>query len=142
VTVSLLHENKVNHGAYLYSFPEEMLKHPDLPARAAEKYFIPDGVYEIMLQSKTPVIFDLDELMKRKLIPGYVDFFYKNDIREMVAFPLSVNGENIGGVWLHSKLKGNFTKEKLDMAEAICAHISIAVANIRSHEAITKRERD
>src|SRR5438094_10458881 len=62
VTVSLLHPNKINHSAYLYTLPEEMMTHPDLPKRAAEKYVVDDGVYDVLLASSVPVTYDLDEL--------------------------------------------------------------------------------
>jgi formate hydrogenlyase transcriptional activator len=136
VVVSLLHSNKINHGAYLYSFPEEMMKHPDLEKSSNDPYFIPDGVYEVMLQSERPVIYDLDELMARNFVPGYVDFFYKNGIREMVAFPIRVNDETIGGLWIHAKTKNAFTKQQLNLSEAVCSHIAIAVSNIRAYEKI------
>lgn len=141
-TVSLVASNNINHGAYLYSLPDEMLNHPELEKRAAEKYIIKDGVYEHVLDAKGPVIFDMDELMDQENVPGYVDFFYKNGIREMVAFPLRINRKSIGGVFIHSKIKNAFTKEQLSIADAVCCHIAIAVANINAYETISKSENE
>jgi transcriptional regulator with GAF, ATPase, and Fis domain len=89
-----------------------------------------------MLQSDTPVTYDLDELMSRNYVPGYVDFFYKNGIREMVGFPIRVNNETIGGMWIHAKNKHAFTEEQLNLSAAVCSHIAIAVSNIRAYEKI------
>jgi transcriptional regulator with GAF, ATPase, and Fis domain len=136
VTVSLLHPNKINHGAYLYTLPEEMMKHPELSKRAADKYVVDDGVYDVLLASSVPVTYDLDELMQRENVPGYVDFFYKNGIREMVAFPIRLDDETVGGVWIHSKQKRAFTKTQLNFTEVICTHIAIAISHIRAYEKI------
>jgi transcriptional regulator with GAF, ATPase, and Fis domain len=136
VTVSLVHPNKINHGAYLYTLPEEMLSHPELAARAAEKYIVNDGVYDVLLKSSTPVTYDLEELMKRKIVPGYVDFFYKNGIREMVAFPIRIDGETVGGLWIHSKQKKGFTKAQINLSEVVCSHITIALSHIWAYEKI------
>jgi len=141
-TVSLVDNNKLTHGNYLYSLPEEMLDHPDLASRAAEKYSVKDGVYEQVLNSETPVTFDMDQLMNQNNVPGYVDFFYKNGIREMVAIPLRVNHKSIGGVFIHSKIKNSFTSAQLNLAEAVCCHIAIAIANIRAYEEISNSENE
>ena len=141
-TVSLVDKNNINHHNYLYSLPEEMLNHPELAARAAEKYIINDGVYERVLASESPVIFDMDELINRINVPGYIDFFYKNGIREMIAFPLRVNHKSIGGVFIHSKVKNTFTKAQLNLAEAVCCHIAIAIANIRAYEEMSISENE
>lgn len=140
--VSLVDSNNINHSAYLYSLPDEMLNHPELGKRAAEKYTITDGVYEYVLDSEGPVIFDMDELMAKENVPGYIDFFYKNGIREMVAFPIRVNRKSIGGVFIYAKIKNAFTNEQLSIAEAVCYHIAIAVANINAYETISKSENE
>jgi transcriptional regulator with GAF, ATPase, and Fis domain len=136
VTVSLVHPNKINHSAYLYTLPEEMMKHPDLPSRATEQYVVNDGVYDVLLRSQGPVTYDLEELVKRPDVPGYVDFFYKNGIREMVAFPIRIDGNAIGGLWIHSRQKNAFTEAQINFTEVICSHITIALSHIWAYEKI------
>ncbi len=136
VTVSVLHPDGAYHSNYLYSFPDEMLNHQELPERAAEKYLMPDGVYELVLQSEQPLTFDLEKLMKRKDVPGYVNFFYKNGIREMVGFPIRINNKVTASLWIHVKNKQAFSKAEIEFTEALCSYIAIAMANIEAYEKI------
>ncbi len=136
MVISLLNEDGNTHSAYLYNLTEESRNHQDYQERAAEKYMLEDGIYDILLNSEVPLVYDLEALLLRDFVPPYINFFYENGSRELVTVPLRENDRCIGGVFIWMGQKNTFTPSQLNLLTAFCSQISIAVANIRAYEKI------
>lgn len=136
MVISLLNEDGDRHSAYLYNLTEESRNHQDYEERATEKYILDDGIYDILLNSEVPLVYDLEEVLLRDFVPPYVNFFYENGSRELVAVPLRENDRCIGGVFIWIGQRNTFTLSQLNLLTAFCSQISIAVANIRAYEKI------
>jgi eukaryotic-like serine/threonine-protein kinase len=55
-----------------------------------------------------------------------------NNLRSIMAVPLTIRGKTLGVVYLDSKLtKGLFTEEDLDLLSAISTHIAVAFETTR-----------
>jgi transcriptional regulator with GAF, ATPase, and Fis domain len=54
----------------------------------------------------------------------------------MVAFPIRIDGNAIGGLWIHSRQKNAFTEAQINFTEVICSHITIALSHIWAYEKI------
>lgn len=139
MVISLLNEDGQTHSAFLYNLTEESQNHPDYHERALEKYILEDGIYPEVLKSDRPVIFELEEVMRREYFPPYVDFFYQNGIRQGVAIPLQVNNESIGAVFIWLEDIYAYSDFHLNLAVGICSQISVSVANIRAYEKIERQ---
>lgn len=136
IVISFLNDDKKTHSAYLQNLSDETKSHQDYEKRATEKYPIADGVYELILASKVPLVMDMDELIKQKSVPSYISFFYENGAREMLAIALREKNDVIGGVFIWLPEKNTFNKFQLNMALGVCSQIAIGLSNIRAYEKI------
>lgn len=139
MVISLLNEDGETHSAFLHNLTPESQSHPDYQDRASEKYILEDGIYPEILKSDQPVIFELEEIMRREYFPPYINFFYETGSRQCIAIPLRVNSENIGAAFIWSEHIYDITEFHLNLAVGICSQISISVANIRAYEKIEKQ---
>jgi len=136
LTISRLNADNETHSAYLYDLSEELKSHPEYITRAAQKYPVQDGIYEVLLQSEKPLIYDMDQLMENAAVAPYVTFFHDNGMREMLAIPLRENNQGFGGVFIYLKEKGQISHRRLSLLQGLSAQISIGVTNIWAYEKI------
>ncbi|HEY4325106.1 MAG TPA: sigma 54-interacting transcriptional regulator [Mucilaginibacter sp.] len=124
------------HTNYIHTITQQTMSHPDFLKGVAMKYYIKDGIYNVIQESAGSAIFDMFELMRREKRPYYVDFFYDNLVRQLIGFPIRVKNESFGAVYIYVKDKRFFTDAQLKLAGAVCSHISIAIANVLAYEKI------
>lgn len=135
LTISRLNPDGTTHSAYLYNLTEASQSHPDYAARAIEKYPVNDGIYDVMLQSEVPLVYDLD-LLVQKPSPPYIPFFHDNGMRKMLVLPLRENNKGSGGIFIYMKKKNTLDPRKLNLLNGLCAQISIGVTNLWAYEKI------
>src|SRR5262249_39721645 len=114
----------------------ETMNHPDFTRGAGAKFFNNDGIFNIIEDSTEPIIFDMDELVKRKSKPWYVDFWHQLNVKELIGFPIRMNNEAIGAAHVYLKNRNTFNLAELKLAQAVCSYIGVALSNIRSYEKI------
>ena len=136
LTISRLNPDGTTHSAYLYNLTEASQSHPDYIARAIEKYPVNDGVYDIMLRSEIPLVYDLDVLVRQPSAPPYIPFFHDNGMREMLVLPLRENNKGFGGIFIYIKEKNTLSARTLGLLDGLCAQISIGVTNLWAYEKI------
>jgi len=91
------------------------------PTGTPEKYPLADGIYDALLQSETPLFYDMDD---------------NNGMREMLAIPLRENNRCFGGLFIYFKKKGLLTHRTIRLFQGLCDQISIGLANLWAHEKI------
>jgi len=136
LTISRLDPDNETHSTYLYHLSEASKNNPEYIEGTLQKYPVHDGVYEVLLQSEIPLIYDMDRLMKNEIIPPYVTFFHENGMREMLTIPLRENNKGFGGVFLYLKEKGQLSHRTIRLLQDLSTQISIGVTNIRAYEKI------
>ena len=104
-----------------------------------EKYPVQDGIYEVLLQSEIPLVYDMHQLIAAGPVPPYVTFFYENGMREMVVLPLRENNKGFGGIFIYLKEKDLLTERQLSLLQELCAPIAIGVANLWAYEKIERQ---
>ncbi|UOQ69447.1 sigma-54-dependent Fis family transcriptional regulator [Hymenobacter volaticus] len=83
-----------------------------------------------VLNSKCPVIFNVEEEDKKGKSALYLNLWKKIGLKNAYGAPLRVGDKNIGTLWL-------LTDEiNLTLLKGICAQISIAIANIQANEKV------
>jgi transcriptional regulator with GAF, ATPase, and Fis domain len=83
-----------------------------------------------VLNSGTPVIFNVDEEIRQGNTSPYIQFWKNVGYSNAYGAPLRVGNVNVGTLWL-------LTNElNLTILKGICAQISIAISNIRANEKI------
>jgi len=136
ITICLNNPDNATHMNYIHALSEETLNQPDFADGIAMKYDIHDGIYNVIQAAEEAVIFEMEELVRRRNKPPYVDFFARLHVRELIGFPIRVNNESFGAAFVYVKGKREFTESQLKLAQAVCSQISIAVSNIRAFEKI------
>lgn len=125
LTISRLNEEDGTHSAY--------------SAGDVQKYPVTDGIYDVLLQSETPLFYDMDELMVSSPMVPYVRSFHDNGMREMLVIPLRANNQCFGGIFVYFKKKGLMTHHAFSLLPGLCDPISIGVANLWANEKIVSR---
>ncbi|MDO6431731.1 sigma 54-interacting transcriptional regulator [Flavitalea sp. BT771] len=136
LTISRLNPDNETHSVYLDDLSAASKSHPDYITRVARKYPVQDGVYEVLLQSGAPLVYDMDQLIRNEVVPPYVTFFHGIGMREMLAIPLKENDKGIGGVFVYLKEKGKLSHLSFSLLQGLSAQISIGLTNIRAYEEI------
>lgn len=136
IMVCMNDSENLTHTTYISMVSEETMNHPDFYKGSKLLYFINDGIFNVIENSSEPVIFDMEELHRRENKPFYVDFWHELKVKEIIGFSLKVNNESIGGITLYPRSKNLFTEKQLNLMQAVCSYLGIALYNIRSHEKI------
>lgn len=139
VVISLLNDDGLTHSAFLHNLSESAQNHPDFDERSTQKYVIEDGIYNLILNSEEPLIFNLEEIRKQDWAPPYVDFFYKNGIRESIAIPLKENNRSIGAIFIYMEKNNDPASYPLHLVMGVALQISIAVSNIKAYAKIQRQ---
>lgn len=114
----------------------------DYAAQAVQNCPVADGIYDVMLRSGTPLLYDMDELMVSSPMVHYVRFFHDNGMREMLAIPLRENNQCFGGIFVYFKKKDLLTRRAFSLLQGLCDQISIGVANLWAYEKIESQLED
>jgi transcriptional regulator with GAF, ATPase, and Fis domain len=136
ILICLNSPDNLTHKIYSADLTRDTMNHPQFEKIATMNYFINDGVVNVIQNSLEPVIFDMNELISRQNRPFYIDFCYDLKVKELIGFPMRVNNECIGGAILFVKEKNTFSKGALQLAQAVCSYLGIALNNIRTLEQI------
>jgi transcriptional regulator with GAF, ATPase, and Fis domain len=143
VMVCLTNADGLTHTCYLHTVSPETMRHPDFARGAAMKYFVNDGVFNVIEEKDEPVLFDMDQLASRVNKPHYVDFWINHvHVREMIGFALRRNGQPMGSICVYAKEKNSFTREQLLLAREICTYIGITLFSILAKERIQRQLND
>jgi len=120
--------------AFITDVEQERGSHPDYPKIKAAVHAYPDGIFEHILESNAPMIFDIEELSHRAVVPAYIEFLALNNMKEMISVLLKSGEEKVGVIYLFSKYKGGFTKDKIRIINHISTQLGVAVVNILLNE--------
>ncbi len=142
-TIVSLQENKLTYGAYL--FDQE-----DTPYKKKREYIetlfnnfkFETGLYDVVLASDSPVVFNIDKIMTQEIVPGHIRFFNSLGIHEIVGTALRIGNENIGILWIQPQVPNSFDQINQNVYRGVCSQISIALANIVANEEIQRKEQE
>ncbi|RFM26471.1 sigma-54-dependent Fis family transcriptional regulator [Deminuibacter soli] len=138
--IAISPDNNQTHHGYLYHLTQESKEAMSQLQQTAPRFDFNDGVYNVVLASERPVVFDLDELCSNGNAPAYIHTFHKHGSKEVLAMALRINNKSIGGLFIHFEEKGTLSQKQINLFEGICHQISIGVSNIQANEEILRRE--
>ena len=142
VTIIRVDDNKETFSAFVINEDSDRLKHPGYRDMANAHHPYPDGVFEIILASEKPVIFDIVELANWPKPLPYVQFLYENGTVEMVAIRLRESNSENGVLFLFSDKKKAFTEFQLSLVQGIGNQLGAVVGNILANEEIKNRDHE
>jgi transcriptional regulator with GAF, ATPase, and Fis domain len=95
-----------------------------------QQYPVQEAIYDVVLQSEVPLVFDPDHHLMAGTPAG---------MREMLAIPLRENNQGFGGIFIYVKEKGLLTHRVLHLLQELCIQISTGMANSRAYEKMERQ---
>ena len=138
--VAVINEDQLTMTSFLQEPASRAKDHPKYQHVIRAKYPINDGIFNKVLLSKDPQVFDLDQLSARSNMPEYMQILYESAIRKIVIIGLQVGDKTIG-VWAICLVSNQqMSVNQLNLVKSISHQLSIAVANIKANMAILEKE--
>jgi transcriptional regulator with GAF, ATPase, and Fis domain len=138
--VATVNDDELTMTCFLIEPESKSRNHPKYQEVIRKKYPISDRVFNRVLLSGDPVVFDLRQMASRGPMPEYLEMQYESSIRKVVLIGLHVATTFIG-VWAICLLEDQDMNEKqLRFVKNIASQLAVAVANIKANDAIRKRE--
>ncbi|OKS86709.1 sigma-54-dependent Fis family transcriptional regulator [Mucilaginibacter polytrichastri] len=132
---------KQTYTGYLFDPNSASRSHKDYTHLFNSDHPINNPLIRLVLNAKTPVIFDLDEL-KSEDIPSWIKMNYESGLREMVMTELYVRNKHLGFFVIFSNKKGLISSKALKLIKGITSQVSIALANLIANEEIIEKENE
>jgi formate hydrogenlyase transcriptional activator len=138
--VAIINDDDMTATSFLRDSESRSKNHPDYDRVNVTRFPITDGVFNKVLMSNDPLVFELEKMLAKGDIPYYLQINYESGIRKVVMMVLQVRGKTIG-IWAICQLKGqDISPHQLDLIKSIANQFSIAVANIIAGEVVAARE--
>jgi len=103
------------------------------------RYAVDDGILNVVLNSETPLVYDLDEVIQRPVVPQYLQMNYDVGIREAILAPLKDGERNTGILIIMMEKKTFLNQNDINLVQGISDQLSTAIANIKANEKIEQQ---
>ena len=113
--------------------------HKDYETITTSRYAVKDGILDVVLESETPLVYDLDEVLKQPFVPKYLRMNYDVGMRGAVLAPLKDGDKKNGILVILMKEKSKLNKNYIRLIQGVSDQLSIAVANIKANERIEQQ---
>ncbi|WP_288879968.1 sigma 54-interacting transcriptional regulator [Pedobacter panaciterrae] len=136
--VHALNEDKKSFTPLLFAQDAVFADQPEFIKQLDIQNDVYDGIFDVTLASKEPVIHNMEEIALRKNAPAYITAAKAVQLRKMVGVTLRIGEESIAIMNFRLEdvnqihLNGNLFK-------SICSQLAIAVENIIANEKVIKQ---
>jgi formate hydrogenlyase transcriptional activator len=116
--------------------------HPLYETTVNSNFPIHDGFIDVILQSKVPLIFEVEDVLQKSQKPGYMAIAKATGLSEILSAALRNGDESIGILTFWAEKKNSFTDHHVKLIQSIANQISIVINNIQYNEALRQREKE
>jgi len=134
--ICIINDDQQTHSPFLYNQKEDFQKNAGIAPAATKSYPINDGLCQVMMATKVPVVFDVADVLSWDNPPAWLSFWHNMGIREMIGLSISDRDRCAGFFYLYAKEKNAVSNTYYDILQSISLQISVAVSNIRANEKI------
>ncbi|WP_082037971.1 sigma 54-interacting transcriptional regulator [Flavihumibacter solisilvae] len=142
ISISKIDSNNKTFSAFLVNEHSSRQTDSRYPQMRAAHHPYPDGVFEVALRSRRPVIFDIDEILGQGNAPSYIRFLHENGTVEMVGISLRDRNREIGVLFVFANKKRTFSELQFNIVQGIGNQLGTTVANILANEEIRMRDQE
>ena len=128
--IRIIEEDGVTLSPYMYDKNMFYGEEPIFKELASKNISIDEYLTAKVLNSKHPVIFNIEEEERKGNSAKYIYFWKKAGLKNAYGAALRVGNQNLGTLWLMTD------EVNLTLLKGICAQISIAISNIRANEKV------
>lgn len=138
--VATVNDDELTMSTFLTDTESKTKFHPKYKYVTHARYSIADHIFNKVILSGEPQVFDLAQLTAREGISEYLQINYETGIRRVIMQSLEIAGRLIG-VWTlclgeNDKVDNNY----INIVKDIASQFSIAVGNIIANETIQSRQ--
>ncbi len=120
---------------YLY-YSEGRRRHHPAFQRSGHSKLGNDHIFEAVMASEQPLVFNVRKLLQTKSPPPYIPLFRETGIVEFSGIRLRTATQEIGCLFLFSEQTGTFPDPVLQIIKGVSHQLSIALANILANDRI------
>jgi formate hydrogenlyase transcriptional activator len=140
--VAVINDDQLTLSSFLQDTRPWADEHPLYRQSVEAKYPLNDGIFNKVILSKEPQIFDLHQQSSRGNMPEYFQILYDSGVKKVFMIGLYVSDKMIG-LWCICQIENQcLSGEQLLLIKRISSQLSIAVENIKSNEAIAATEKE
>ncbi|TDE10783.1 sigma 54-interacting transcriptional regulator [Dyadobacter psychrotolerans] len=116
---------------------------PNYQHIVSQRVVVNDGFLNIVLDSESSVIVDIEKEALRVNAPAYMKMHFNTGLRHGIALALrSADQRPIGVLAFYSNRKGHFDQRIAGLLERISYHLSTALSNVLFNEDIQERDKE
>lgn len=139
-TLCLLNEDGKTHYPFLHSRDGEIFETGNKQNPVInDNHNFTDGIFNAAIQSDSPVIFSIEDLLKQQNIPVYIEHWAKAGIREIMVVKILNANEAKGVLYLYAEKEGAFSQSKFNLLQGISAQLGTGVFNVLANEKIEQQ---
>lgn len=139
IFLCLLDEKKEKLIPFLRNGSCSQTSHPNFAEIINSHFPISDEDFGKVLETKNPVVFDLQRLGKPENAHAHMKFLWEAGLAEGISTPIFSGNEIIGAFTLFARRKKTFRPEIFRLIQNISSQLSIAVVNILANEKIARQ---
>jgi len=102
----------------------------------------PDGLFQPGLENSSPVVLNLEEWMRKRVVPRHLRMLYDGGARELFCAGIMADGGLTGGFFLLVAGRHTWTQQEGMAAQFIAAQLTRTVAWFRAGALITRLEKE
>lgn len=138
---SKIDEGGKTFSALVMDIGEIISSHSDYDKTIATSFSVVDPLFIEVINAEDPVLYEVEELAKKKDMPAYVYFWKNSGIQRVLIAALRAGGSVIGtAVFILEKNALINTNNFL--LKGVCSQLAVAVSNILANEKVQKREEE
>ncbi|WP_255460377.1 sigma-54-dependent Fis family transcriptional regulator [Lacibacter sediminis] len=135
--IAKINEDGATYSAFMLDLEDRITHDADFKEVTSEKYEVTDLLFNKVINSEDPVIFNVNEITEIPGMPAFVHFWKKVGLQQVLCAALKAGGKNIGMAVLHIDTNPSINPKSI-LLKGICAQLSVAISNILGNENIKK----
>jgi formate hydrogenlyase transcriptional activator len=134
--IARIDDNGDTASAYLLDPKAATRRHPLYRQVVNSQFPLSDAVLGLALDAEGPLVFDLEELLRKDDLPLYLQMSYESGSKQLIIIRFTENGNPFGFWLIFFDHKGTFDPALLRLVGGIASQLSIAVLNIIANQQI------
>jgi transcriptional regulator with GAF, ATPase, and Fis domain len=138
----LLDEKRQHFECFLAESIKKRLNPDDRSWLEGHRHSWPDGFFQLSLEKNSSVLLNLDEWMRKVVVPRHLRMLYDSGIRELFCIGIYSEGALTGGFFLQTTSRHTRTKQEGKAMQFIAAQLSLSIAWLRATTAVARLEKE
>ncbi len=139
--IAKIDDNSKTYSAFMMDLEDHIINDVDFNNVTSDHYSINDPLYNAVMNSDDPVIFEISQIIDNPEMPRFVHFWNKVGLKRVLCAALKAGGRNIGMAFLHLSTD-NPINPTGSLLKGVFAQLSVSISNILANENIKKADEE